>query len=74
MELNVTSEERTQLELIALHAGKTSSKVLVEAAEFLLEHDIDALEWMLECRRGPSYQTFLCEEDMDARLAQLLGR
>jgi hypothetical protein len=73
MELKLTSEERTQLELIALHAGKSAPRVLLEAAEFLLEHDIDALEWMLECRRGPSYQTFLCEEDLDARLAQLLG-
>jgi hypothetical protein len=74
MELSLTTEERTQLELIALHAGKSTPRVLMEAAEFLLEHDIDALEWMLECRRGPSYQTFLCDEDMDLRLAQLLGR
>lgn len=74
MELSLTSEERTQLELIALHSGKSTPRVLLDAAEFLLEHDIDALEWMLESRRGPSYQTFLCEEDMDARLAQLLGR
>jgi hypothetical protein len=74
MELNLTSEQSTQLELIAMYAGKTRVEVLTEAALFLLEHDIDSWEWMRQnasLRRG---QPFLAKEELDARFAEMLRR
>jgi len=74
MELNLNSEQSTQLELIALYAGKTQVEMLTEAALFLLDHDIDSWQWMRQnavVRRG---QTFLAEDEMDARFAEMLRR
>jgi hypothetical protein len=74
MDINLTSEERVQLELIALHTGKSTGMVLLEAAEFLLEHDIDSWQCTQQHQPAPRNQTFLPEEELDARFAQLLRR
>jgi hypothetical protein len=74
VDLNLTSDERAQLELIALHAAKTPAQALLEAAKFLLEHDTDSWEWMRRNQRGPSHQTFLRDDELDARFARMLRR
>ena len=74
MQLDLTSNQSTQLELIALHAGKTRVQILMEAALFLLEHDIDSWEEMQRLTTLHSGQPFLGEDEMDARLAELLRR
>jgi len=74
MDLDLTAEQRSQLELISLHAGKTPVQVLTEAALFLLEHDVDSWEWMRQRSPQASCQTFLNDEDLEARFAQVLRR
>jgi hypothetical protein len=74
MDINLDSKQRTQLELIALHAGKTPGEVLTEAALFLLKHDVDAWEWMERNAALHSSEPFLGGDEMDARLAELLRR
>ena len=74
MDIQLNSDQRTQLELIAIHAGKTPGQMLTEAALFLLKHDVDSWEWMERNAALRSGQAFLGAEEMDARLAQLLRR
>jgi hypothetical protein len=74
MQLDLTSDQSTQLELIALHAGKTRVQIVMEAALFLLEHDIDSWERMRRLTALYSGGPFLGEVEMDARLAELLRR
>jgi hypothetical protein len=74
MDLDLTAEQRSQLELISLHAGKTPVQVLTEAALFLLEHDIDSWEWMRQRSPQTCCQTFLNDEDLEARFAEILRR
>ena len=74
MELNLNSDQRAQLELIALHEGKTPGQALTEAALFLLIHDVDSWEWMDRNALLHSGQAFLTEEAMEARLAEICGR
>jgi hypothetical protein len=74
MELNLDSKQSTQLELIALYAGKTQVEMLTEAALFLLEHDIDSWEWMRRNASVRGGQKFLGSDELDARLAEMLRR
>ncbi len=74
MELNLSPEQRSQLELIALHEGKSVSRVVMEAALFLLEHDVDSWEWMERNAALHSGEPFLGEREMDARLAKIVRR
>jgi hypothetical protein len=39
MEIELTFEQRSRLELIALHAGKSTVDMLIDAAQFLLDRD-----------------------------------
>jgi hypothetical protein len=74
MVLDLNSEQRGELELISLHAGKSPAQLLTEAARYLLDRD---LEFWQSLQPGPSAancQTFLPEEDLNARFAQLLRR
>jgi hypothetical protein len=71
---NLNAEQRTQLELIALYAGKTPAQVVIEAARFLLEHDIDSPEWMERNSVVRSGEPFLDEHEMNVRLAEMLRR
>ena len=74
MDINLNSEQSTQLELIAIHAGKTPGQVLTEAALFLLKHDIDSWEWMERNAALHSGEPFLGDRELDVRLAELLRR
>ena len=74
MDMNLSSDQRTQLELIALHEGKSTSQVLMEAALFLLKHDVDSWEWMERNAALHSGEPFLREAELDARLAGMLRR
>lgn len=74
MDIQLNSEQRTQLELIAIHAGKSTGQVLAEAALFLLKHDVDAWEWMERNAALHSSEPFLGEREMDVRLAEMLRR
>jgi hypothetical protein len=67
MEINLSFEQRSRLELIAMHAGKPSAQMLVEAAEFLMSHDP-------ECFQPPPPQTqrFLPEAELEARFTRIL--
>jgi hypothetical protein len=66
MEIELTFEQRSRLELIAIHAGKSSAQMLVEAAEFLLNQDP-------ECFQPPAEtQKFLPEAELEARFNRIL--
>ena len=68
MDIQLTSEQRSRLELIAMHAGKQPAQILLEAALFLLEQDPahSASEDTADS------QKFLSEAEMDARLSRIL--
>jgi hypothetical protein len=74
MDINLNSEQCTQLELIAIHAGKSRTQVLMEAALFLLKHDVDSWDWMERNAALHSGEPFLREAELDARLAGMLRR
>jgi hypothetical protein len=74
MDINLDAKQKTQLELIALYAGKTTGQVVAEAALFLLKHDVDSWEWMERHAALHSGEPFLGRDEMDARLAELLRR
>jgi hypothetical protein len=67
MEIELTFEQRSRLELISIHAGKSSAQMLVEAAEFLLNQDP-------ECFQPPPAETqkFLPEAELEARFNRIL--
>ena len=68
MDIELTSEQRSRLELIAMHAGKSPAKILLEAAMLLLDREAPHL--------GQPDQTepqkFLSEAEMDARFTRIL--
>ena len=68
MNLELNFEQSARLELIAMHAGKSTSQILVEAAQYLLDSDAG-------CRSLPhpvQTQRFLSEEALEARFARIL--
>jgi hypothetical protein len=74
MELELTHDQRSQLELLSLHAGKTPAQALTEAALFLLEHDVDSWEWMRQRSTRSNCQTFLKDDELEARFSSILRR
>ncbi len=74
MDLELTSEQQTQLELISLHAGKAPDRLLMDAVLFLLDQDVRS--WGLVQRGAPTSagQNFLEEDELNARFEQLLRR
>ena len=70
MEIDLTYEQRARIELIAIHTGMSAARVLVNAAQFLFECEID---YYPPSQPVPSQQ-FLPEEEMEGRLARLLRR
>lgn len=74
MNLDLSAEQRTQLELISMHAGKPPAEVLIEAALFLLGFDDEY--WGSQARQEiiPSCQTFLPGDELEARFCNLLRR
>lgn len=70
MDVHLSYEQRARIELIAIHTGKSPERVLVDAAQFLFNCEID---YYPPARSIPSQQ-FLPEDEMEARLAQVLRR
>ena len=63
MNVELNKEQTARLELIAMHAGKPVSEMLAEAAQLLLDRDAE---------QSARSQKFLPEDEMEARLADLL--
>jgi hypothetical protein len=74
MQIELNPEQRAQLELISMHAGKPAAQVLTETARFLLDRDVEFWDSIQRGEVQPGSQTFLHEADLDARLAQMLRR
>jgi hypothetical protein len=70
MELDLNFEQRARVELIAIHSGKPPAQVLVDAAQFLLNCEID----YYPPSPTPRSQQFLPEKDLERRFRRLLGR
>ena len=70
MNVELNYEQSARIELLSLVAGKPSSQLLLDAAMLLLDSDAGCCE---RCRPADP-QNFLGEEELEARLAQLLHR
>lgn len=68
MNLQLDFEQSARLELIALHAGKSTSQMLVEAAQYLLDRDAGCLSQPHPMQT----QQFLSEEALEARFTRIL--
>ena len=68
MELELTPEQRGQLELIAMYAGKSPAEVLLEAAEKLIGRAAGIVPTPQEFGAPP----ILSREQMEQRFAQML--
>ena len=70
MNVELNYEQSARIELLSLYAGKPAGEMLVEAAMLLLDRDAGCCE---RCRQAAT-QSFLGEEELEARFAQLLHR
>jgi hypothetical protein len=68
MELELTPEQRAQVELIALYSGKSAAEVLLEAAEQL----IDRATGVTPTPQEFGAQPILSREQLEQRFAQML--
>ena len=68
MELELTSEQRAQIELIAMYAGRSTVEVLMEAAEYLVDRAAGVVPTPQEFGAPP----ILSREQMEQRFAQML--
>jgi len=68
VELELSPEQRGQIELIALYAGKTPVEVLLEAAEQLLDRAAGVVPTPQEFGAPP----ILSREQLEQRFAQML--
>jgi hypothetical protein len=68
MDVDLDYEQRARVELIAVYSGKSPERVLIDAAQFLLNCEADYYP------PSPSAQTqkFLSEDQLEARIAHLL--
>ena len=69
MELELTPEQRGQIELLALYAGKTPAEVLLEAAEYLVDRAAGVAPTPQEFGGAPP---ILSREQLEQRFAQML--
>jgi hypothetical protein len=70
MDIDLTYEQRSQVELIAVYSGKTPAQVLVDTAQFLMNCEAG---YFPPSRSLPSQQ-FLPEDQLEARFARLLRK
>ena len=70
MEIASSYEQRARIELLSLVAGTTPGEMLMDAAMLLLDRDAGCCE---RCRQTEIETTF-CNEQVEVRFAQLLGR
>ena len=68
MNVELNFEQSARLELIAMHAGKSTSQMLVDAAQHLLDSDAGCLSQSSSMHT----QQFLSEEALEARFARIL--
>jgi len=68
MNVDLTREQRSRLELISVYCGKSPEKVLIDAAQFLLDCEAD----YYPPSRATHPQQFLPEDELEARLASIL--
>jgi hypothetical protein len=68
MNVNLTREQRSRLELISVYTGKSPEKVLIDTAQFLLNVEAD----YYPPSRSSHPQQFIPEDELEARLSQLL--
>jgi hypothetical protein len=68
MDIELTPEQRAQVELIALYSGKTPAEVLIEAAEVL----IDRAAGVAPTPQEFGAQPILSREQLEQRFAQML--
>ena len=68
MELELTPEQRAQVELIAMYAGKSPAEVLLEAAE----HLIDRAAGIAPTPQEFGAQPIFTREQVEQRFAQML--
>jgi hypothetical protein len=66
MNVHLNYEQRARLELIAMYSGKSPEKVLIDAAQFLLNCEADYYPAL------PLPQQFVSEEELEVRFARLL--
>jgi hypothetical protein len=66
--IELNSEQRARLELIALSAGKPAAEMLLEAAQLLLDRD----GGFPKEPRQVETQKFLSEDQMEARMDRIL--
>ncbi|HEX9202052.1 MAG TPA: hypothetical protein VF865_21020 [Acidobacteriaceae bacterium] len=69
MNVDLDFEQRAWLELISILNGKPTGELLVQAAQFLLDHDAGCCQ---HCRRPAESQKFLASEELEDRFARLL--
>lgn len=70
MNIELNYEQRARLELISMHAGKSSARILLEAAEFLLTVDPECFR---QSASGEA-QKILSAAELEARFAKILRR
>lgn len=70
MNVDLTYEQRARVELMATYSGKSPQKVLIDAAQFLLNCEAD----YYPPSQSIQTQQFLSEDQLEARLARLLRR
>jgi hypothetical protein len=70
MDIDLSCEQRARVELIAIHSGKAPAQVLVDAAQFLLNCEVD----YYPPSPVPRSQQFLREDALALRFARLLRR
>jgi len=74
MRLDLSSDQRSQLELISLHLGKPPEQVLTDAARYLFENDMEFLESVERGFAPSNTQHFLDPDQLDRRFASILPR
>lgn len=70
MDVDLNYRQLAQIELIAIHTGKSPAQVLVDTAEFLLNCEVD---YYPPSQPLPTQQ-FLPDEELEARFTRLLRR
>ena len=74
MDVDLNDEQSAQLELIAIHAGKSPAQVLVDAALSLLRREVQDLKPYPGDPPLARSQDFMNEAELEARFARILRR
>ena len=72
MEIPLSFEQRARLELLAIHAGVSTSQLLLDAAQLVLDRDAAEGRYAPKTADIPVTQRFLSEVELQTRFARLL--